>query len=291
MNELTYSELFLSQQAEARYTGVPSIFLRMFGCNFRCKNFGRDGDNFLPPPVKYNPEVVDIIDNISKYKKLEDFPLVTTGCDSYISIYPEFKKFCNTETPVTVVSKIIDLLPDKKWNNEHLVITGGEPLLKGWQHIYPELLSNSSMSDLKELTFETNGTQQLTIDFANYLKEWAAIRSYHEGITFSVSPKLTNSGERLDKSIKPEIVIEYEKIGYTYLKFVVSTEQDVNEVLSVVSQYREAGFKGPVYLMPVGGVQEVFYLNNKNVAELALKNGLRYSDRMHIQLYGNAWNT
>ena len=32
--KLKVSELFYSAQGEGRYVGVPSIFLRMFGCNF-----------------------------------------------------------------------------------------------------------------------------------------------------------------------------------------------------------------------------------------------------------------
>jgi hypothetical protein len=43
--------------------------------------------------------------------------------------------------------------------------------------------------------------------------------------------------------------------------------------------------------MPVGGVNEVYNLNSKNVADLALKHGLRYSDRLHLPLFGNSWGT
>jgi len=38
--KLRYSEAFYSIQGEGRYVGVPSVFLRTFGCNFRCMNFG-----------------------------------------------------------------------------------------------------------------------------------------------------------------------------------------------------------------------------------------------------------
>ena len=58
-----------------------------------------------------------------------------------------------------------------------------------------------------------------------------------------------------------------------------------------VDIYRAEGFTGPVYLMPVGGVNEVYNLNAKRVAELALANGLRYSDRLHLPLFGNSWGT
>ena len=59
----------------------------------------------------------------------------------------------------------------------------------------------------------------------------------------------------------------------------------------MVGIYRDHGFKGNVYLMPVGGTTESYYLNREQVANLALTNGLCYSDRLHIALYGNAWAT
>jgi hypothetical protein len=146
------------------------------------------------------------------------------------------------------------------------------------------------MSGLKEITFETNGTQELTNSFYDYLLEWQD-PALHREVTFSVSAKLSCSGEPRDKAIKPDIICDYQEVGFTYLKFVVSTPNDVLEALDVVSIYRNAGFTGPVYVMPVGGTTESFYLNNKQVAELALKHGLRFSDRLHIGLFGNAWST
>ena len=38
--KLRYSEAFYSVQGEGKYEGVPSVFLRTFGCNFCCLNFG-----------------------------------------------------------------------------------------------------------------------------------------------------------------------------------------------------------------------------------------------------------
>jgi hypothetical protein len=43
--------------------------------------------------------------------------------------------------------------------------------------------------------------------------------------------------------------------------------------------------------MPVGGVESVYALNNRRVAELAMKHGLRYSDRLQVPLFKNEWGT
>ena len=212
MSKFHYSEKFFSLQAEGRYVGVPSVFLRMFGCNFRCKNFGRDKNEVI---TGSNPDVAVVIKNIDQYKSIADLPLVKTGCDSYMSIYPEFKRFVYKETADELAVNLVDLLPFKHWEDEHLVITGGEPLIAGWQKLYPDLLENKLMHSLKELTFETNGTQPVTQEFENYLnRNWFEYSEYNEArsydsLTFSVSPKLSCSGENREDSIKPYIVCNY----------------------------------------------------------------------------------
>ena len=280
MTSIKVSELFYSVQGEGRYSGVPSVFLRTFGCNFTCGGFG------MPKGEVSNER--NLI-NAKEYKDYNDLPLVTTGCDSYASWDVRFKHLSPKLSVDAIAQAIVDLLPFKEWRNEHLVITGGEPLL-GWQRAYPELLNHSLMKTLKELTFETNGTQTLSTEFKHYLGEWTA-DNWDREITFSVSPKLSCSGEKREDAIKPEIIVDYQSAGYTYLKFVVATEEDAKEALEVTELYRQAGFTGPVYLMPVGGVESVYAMNNKRVAELALKHGLRYSDRMHLPLFGNSWGT
>jgi hypothetical protein len=110
-------------------------------------------------------------------------------------------------------------------------------------------------------------------------------------VTFSVSAKLPASGEKWEEAILPEVVCEYEKVGTAYLKFVVATEQDIRDAEHAVKEFRTAGFKGHVYLMPVGGVESVYNLNAKNVALAAMKRGWRYSDRLQVPLFKNEWGT
>jgi 7-carboxy-7-deazaguanine synthase len=279
MSKIKIAELFYSIQGEGKYQGVPSVFLRTFGCNFKCAGFG------MP-----RGELSNEADNVdpTQYKEYKSLPLVSTGCDSYASWDPRFKHLSPLLSTDSIVDAIMDMLPHKIWQDEHLVITGGEPLL-GWQRAYPDLLEHPKMSGLKEITFETNGTQELSDEFKKYLIDWS--RWKNREITFSVSAKLPCSGESWEDAIKPEIVCDYEQVGYAYLKFVVATEQDVNDAECAVGAYRQAGFKGPVYLMPVGGVERVYTLNNRNVAEHAMRKGWRYSDRLQVPLFKNEWGT
>ena len=279
MQKIKVSELFYSIQGEGRYMGVPSVFLRTFGCNFTCGGFG------MPKGQTSNERDV-VAANAGEYKQYRDLPLVSTGCDSYASWDPRFKHLSPLLETDAIAKAIVEALPHNQWGDEHLVITGGEPLL-GWQRAYPELLDHELMRDLKEVTFETNGTQNVDKRLRDYLVE----RFDWNDITFSVSPKLSVSGEKWEDAIKPEIITVYELIGYTYLKFVVASEEDVQEAERADYEYRSAGFSGPTYLMPVGGVESVYSLNNRKVAEMAMARGWRYSDRLQVPLFKNAWGT
>ena len=284
MSKIKVAELFYSIQGEGRYMGVPSVFLRTFGCNFTCKGFGM-------PRGDLSKEADKIAERVSEFKFYHELPLAPTGCDSYASWHPAFKHLSPSYDTDTIAESIVETLPYKTWKDEHLVITGGEPLL-GWQRAYPELLDHPVMSSLKEITFETNGTQRLTPEFKTYLGKWQnSHHNFDREVTFSVSPKLSCSGELADQAILPDVVCEYEEVGYTYLKFVVATAADAEEALEATDVYRANGFTGPVYLMPVGGVESVYTLNNRTVAELAMKHGLRYSDRLQLPLFANAWGT
>ena len=285
MNKIKVSELFYSIQGEGRYMGVPSVFLRTYGCNFTCQGFGM-------PRGELSHEATDIAAQhtmITPFTEYKALPLVSTGCDSYASWHPAFKDLSPMIEVEGLAKAIVETLPFKEWRDEHLVITGGEPLL-GWQKAYPDLLNQPCMKGLKEITFETNGTMRLTEKFKEYLADWTFGGDERE-ITFSVSAKLPASGEPWKDAIKPKVVCDYENYGTAYLKFVVATEEDLKDAERAVEEYRQAGFKGPVYVMPVGGVERVYTLNNRSVAEMAMRKGWRYSDRLQVPLFKNEWGT
>ena len=289
--KLRYSEAFYSVQGEGKYVGVPSVFLRTFGCNFRCQNFGLNKDR---EKTRYNPEVEQLIkDGVhEKVEKFEDLPIIHTGCDTYASIYPEFKHLVFDRTIDEVVEHLLSLTPEGKWTQDngqdiHLILTGGEPLL-AWQKLYVELFQHPRMQDLKNVTFETNTTQHLYDELFDYFNSNEKLQ-----VTFSCSPKLSVSGESWDDAIKPNIAYEYNILDASdvYLKFVVSDRNDVDEVTRAVQQYRDAGLECPVYLMPMGGRSEEYSLNVQEVAELCMAQGWRFTPRLHISLFGNAWGT
>lgn len=283
--KLKVSELFYSAQGEGRFVGVPSVFLRTFGCNFTCAGFGCK-------PGEKSTEADEVAKNIHLYKTFEELPLVNTGCDSYASWHPEFKELSPTYEIDDLVSKMLGLVPDHTWvnttgNDTHLVITGGEPLL-GWQRVYEDLLSQPGMKGLKNITFETNGTQKLQTRFRDFMHEWQGAKQGRD-ITFSISAKLSASGEKWEEAICPDIVASYQELGTAYLKFVVETEEHFAEVDKAVKEFRAGGFTGVVYVMPQGGVVTPYAQNRVRVADWACSKGYYYSPRLHVDLWGNSW--
>lgn len=278
MTKIKVAELFYSLQGEGQYLGTPSIFLRVFGCNFQCPGFSMPRGQRSEERLNINPD---------NYKTYDSLPLVHTGCDSYASWDVRFKHLSPTLTIEQIIDKMQTLLPMGTFGKDkHLILTGGEPLL-GWQRSYIELLDKIEANDmnLSNITFETNGTQKLHDDLYDYL-DMCGIQT-----TFSISSKLPSSGEVWEDAIKPNIVKDYIEVGDAYFKWVVSNQNDYEDVCRAVDEYNAAGIDIPVYLMPAGGTTKHYDENERWVADLAMQNGWRYTPRLQVQLWKNAWGT
>jgi 7-carboxy-7-deazaguanine synthase len=264
-------------QGEGKYAGVPSIFIRTFGCNHRCPGFG------LPAGTTENEEVKEYIKNIPIYKNILEMPIAKTGCDTYMAVYPEFKNFAPKMSIDEIVADVVGRVNPNAYERPHIVITGGEPLLPGWQKEFIHLLNGLMNSDIgfSDFTFETNATQELNQFLSIYIKKFTDIGV---NILFSMSPKLSCSGENPEDAIKPDVINSYFKAApNSYLKFVVGNQEDVDEVFAVLKKINNRAI--PVYLMPVGGASVEF--TEKDVYDLARKNGFRYSPRLQVSIAGN----
>ena len=143
---------------------------------------------------------------------------------------------------------------------------------------------------MKNITFETNGTQNLQEQFIEYLNGDG--KDIH--VTWSTSPKLSLSGEKNEDALKPDVLVDMNKVtnSHLYNKFVVRDINDFEEVDTFVNAYKEAGVKlDAVYCMPEGATLEQQTLTAKGVAEACMETGYKFSPRLHIDLFGNAWGT
>ena len=311
MNKLRYSEMFYSIQGEGRYVGVPSLFLRLFGCNFECPGFGQDRDK----SKWLDHDKMPHNQNLPEVKSLVELPVPHVGCDSSFSWGKKWGHLAKHEDIDTIVKKM-DMVNWYGQKNQdtmsgdlsacllqddgvHLVITGGEPLLKGFQQGVFDLMTHPDLKT-RFVTTETNGTQIFSP--YDYCKDGYMFPDHHtkfganknSGMTFSVSPKLSNSGESWTDAIRPEALASYNAwpYSYLYLKFVVRDEEDMKEVEKAVKVYDHARINiDAVYLMPEGGTDFELKQNDHNVAQLAMKYGYKYSPRLHINLFGNEWGT
>lgn len=279
-------------QGEGLHIGVPSVFIRTFGCNFRCPSFGLDHGEKTTEPQEFAK-------NIHLYRNISETPAAKYGCDSYFSIYPEFKPLSpKLDTPL-IAGMAIQAAGGSFWKNPndpvHLILTGGEPLMPGWQRAYIKLLSDIVQNDPGfkrtcelRVTIETNGTYELNTEFEDFL----ANNFEKYSITFSVSPKLSISGHSKEEAIKPKVVKGYwyntARVEALYLKFVVQSINDFNEVDVAVADYtRTMGFQPVVYIMPEGGTAEEYQKHaTVALAAEAVKRGYRVSPRLQV-LIGN----
>ena len=277
--KLRYSEAFYSVQGEGRFVGVPSLFLRVFGCNFECAGFGQERGNLIATdemPYVIDPKADK--DHPDAYKSIEELPVTPIGCDSSASWSMRYKHLQMTKSADEVFDHITSLIPNGTFTGQHgedihLVITGGEPLL-GWQRVWPALLDMCREVGLVNVTFETEATD------------------LH--VTWSTSPKLSISGETLEDTLIPEQLLTMNEVtnSFLYNKFVVRDELCLPDVDTFVSAYKEAGVQiDSVFLMPEGATLEQQTLTEKDVAKICMETGYKFSPRLHINLFGNAWGT
>jgi 7-carboxy-7-deazaguanine synthase len=230
-------------QGEGKRVGTPSVFVRFGKCNMQCSGF----------EVEYETP--------SGIKKC--------SCDSYhasdIAFRDDWHKY---ESAAKLIDEVNKLIPSYKVD---IVLTGGEPLLywndKEFQKFMYYYISNGY-----QLTIETNGS--LNIDLK---EEW------QKKILFSMSVKLSNSGESLEKRINTKII---NFVNESYLKFVVADEfltkasQEIDTILKQIPSVE-------VYLMPLGDTSQKIDTNSESVINLALEKGFKYSDRLHIRVWDN----
>ena len=140
----------------------------------------------------------------------------------------------------------------------------------------------------QSITFETNGTQELTDDFVKYMT------AIDPEIFFSISPKLwTVAGEKASKAIRPENIVEYLSVSpHGQLKFVVGNrDEQWTEMESVIKQFRDVGVDLPVWVMPVGAREEEQNATAGEVAKRVFQRGYNVAARVHVHLFGNAIGT
>ncbi|WP_251619936.1 7-carboxy-7-deazaguanine synthase QueE [Odoribacter lunatus] len=232
-------------QGEGKLNGIPSLFVRLAGCNLHCTWQSPDG-------------------NLS-------------GCDT------AYASYAVRHSVSMSVERVCQTILHNTEHLQHLVITGGEPLLqaKSLNLLFIRIKQERHF----HITIETNATlfdEKLArhIDF------------------FSLSPKLSTSVPATPyadlhekRRMQPEVIQQFIDHSLLYkkdfqLKFVCSGDQDVAEIKELLSRLQ--GWKNEdVLLMPLGCNSTELQKHTQQVLKYCIQNGWRYCDRLHISLFGN----
>lgn len=239
-------------QGEGKLMGVPSLFIRLQGCNLRCVWRNAEGE--------------------------------VCRCDT---AHSSFEKGEATRVSYEYIMSVVEA---NMGSMRHVVITGGEPFLQSAELI-PILdgLHNAGY----HVTIETNGT----IFDAEVVRRCDLL---------SISPKLSSSNPTAEKlsmiGLVPNVITEqHEKIAVNIdvlcklidhsvdyqLKFVVGNDNDEKLIKDEVLSHLPEINPSDVIVMPLGATAEEIALSDKSAIPMAIRNGWRYTPRLHVMLWGN----
>ena len=235
-------------QGEGKRIGNPSIFVRFGRCNMSCEGFG----------VEYKTP-----NGTTKF-----------SCDSYYASDSAFSLLWDRyESSEQLIKNVNKILPSYKVD---IVLTGGEPLLY-WKDIQFQNFLKYYIDLGYHITIETNGSLDIALE-----------HNWQKKILFSISVKLSNAKEPISKRININALNHIIKFqDEAYLKFVIGNDflsqakEEIDIILSNINSDVD------VYLMPLGNTAQMIDKNSIDVIQMAIDNGFKYSDRLHIRAWNN----
>ena len=272
VNKLLISSDFYSVQGEGKSSGVPSYFVRLGTCNLTCGMSRKFANNLLKEQSLEDGEIFE--------GDLHAEGKATWTCDS------------TSQWLWRGENKDFQYLIDR-WREEgiyehikngtiHIIWTGGEPTIPKHQEAICNFFNHwfnvesygTSLHELKPYNeIETNGTCYIGDDLFFNLHQ------------INCSPKLSNSGMTEKQRIVPHAIKRIMEHSNYQFKFVISNEEDVQELFRDFVVPFNIPLKN-VVCMP--GLDDVanFEERTQFVLEMAKKYKFTGLTRLHIA----AWN-
>ena len=254
---LPINELFESLQGEGVLAGVPSVFIRTSGCNLRC-----------------------------------------WFCDSYHTSWEPTHAWMGLD-------EIVDRVDE--FDANHVVLTGGEPLIHDEAMTLIDRLADRGY----HITVETNGTiappPETPIDLASISPKLASSTPTPErppaggeltgneaadDATAAVDDwQQRHEANRVDHEALTALVARF---GFQ-LKFVLTGRDDLPEIEDLIAELRAETeteiADTDILLMPEGQTREQLAETRREIAEVAIESGYRYTPRLHVDLWNDAPET
>ena len=172
------------------------------------------------------------------------------------------------ETRVEAVNELARRI--ESFGLARLVLTGGEPLIqaRGLTALLALLPEDWSVE------VETNGTLLPPPELLRRVTQWNA------------APKLSNSGETLERRFRPDVLAVLLATERAYLKLVIASVVDADEAEALLSSLgwpRER-----VLFMPQAATRNELATRAPLVHAEALRRGVRYSPRLHVERWDGA---
>jgi len=154
----------------------------------------------------------------------------------------------------------------------NVILTGGEPLMQQRGLVALMVALRAQSSDYRFET-ETNGTLLPSADFDMAIDQ------------YNVSPKLENSANSRKLRERPMALRFFARSPKANFKFVIAAPEDLAEVLELQQRYVIASEK--IWLMPEGTTAADLADRRLWLVEVCKQYNFRYSDRLHVQIWGS----
>ena len=186
---------------------------------------------------------------------------------------PDYRKFEKAEVQISLTPTEVATVV-QQYRCDNVIFTGGEPLLQQARiGEVMQILCNASAGASRHFEFETNGTLIPTTEIEAFEPQ------------YNVSPKLSNAGMRSSLCLIPEALEFFAGCPRATFKFVCASPQDLSEIQQIASDYQIE--PGRIFLMPEATTAEMLTERRPQVIEACLAHGYRYSDRLHVAVYGS----
>lgn len=202
------------------------------------------------------------------FLRVKDCTLDCVWCDS-ASVWKSGNPY--TVFELLQLMQDSELVEDLK-KGHHLVLTGGSPLKQQKQLANLLALFQIRFGFIPYIEVENECMLLPDPAFSQFVAQW------------NNSPKLSNCGMKKQIYHKPQIIQATAQLPNSWFKIVVSKPEEWDEIDKDFLQTKIIS-REQLILMPCGDNRELLNETREMVADIAIREGVLYSDRIHIVLW------